>query len=72
VARAPFFRKRRAARVAKAAGLDLLANRCRREGAPRISGFRVERPSDTLPFIKLNKHPLVAVLNLAEWPPSLP
>ena len=67
----PILGKFRAARVAKAAGLDLLAEHRRRIVTRSIAGFRIDRPGNVAAFIKPNEQTLVAIFDLAKWPPTL-
>ena len=60
-----------AARVAEAAGLDLLAQQRRREVARGIARARTDRPGDVAPLAEPNEQPLVRVFALAGRPPAL-
>ena len=61
-----------AARMAQAAGLDLLAKRRRRDAALRRPGPRVDRPGHTVPLVEVDKQSLAAIFRLAERPPAFP
>ena len=70
-ARHPVLGKFAAARVAQAAGLDLLANEGRREVALRVAGARIAAPHDIPALVESNEQPHFRVFALAERPPAL-
>src|SRR5262249_32794404 len=59
-----------AARVAEAAGLDLLAHQRRGEVARGISRVAVDAPEDVAPFVEASEQALLRVFILAERPPA--
>src|SRR6516164_11231351 len=60
-----------AARVTQSAGLDLLAQQCRRKAALRVAGRCVVPPPDILTLIEAHQQAALGILLLAEWPPAL-
>src|SRR5262245_56572282 len=70
-ARYPVLGETSAARVAQAAGLDLLADERRREVALRVAGRRVAAPHDIAALVEADGEPHLRVVALAERPPAL-
>src|SRR6187397_3283204 len=70
-ARHPILGKLTAPRMAKPAGLDLLAQLRRREIPSRISGACIRPPDDVLPFIKAHQQALAWVLAVPKGPPAI-
>ncbi len=70
--RHPVFGEFAAARMAAAAGLDLLARRRRREVARGIAGLRIDRPGDAAALVEPRQKPHTGIVALAERPPMIP
>ena len=69
--RNPILGELAAARMAEAAGLDLLAEQAWRQVAMRIAGRGIGRPGDAGAVVEADQQPLARILALAERPPAL-
>src|SRR5262249_13184876 len=67
----PILGKLAAARMAQAAGLDLLAQGGGRDAALPVAGARIDRPGDVLPLVEAGRQPFRRVLRSAERTPAL-
>src|SRR5438874_6232865 len=68
----PVIGKLAAPRVAKAAGLDLLAQHGRRNAPLWITRSRIGKPSDAVALIYEHSKTFFGIVDLSEWPPALP
>src|SRR5262245_2312638 len=59
-----------AARVAQAAGLDLLAQRGGRDAALPVAGARIDRPGDVAPLVESHRQPFGRIFLYAERTPA--
>src|SRR5262249_24289406 len=57
--------------VAKAAGIDLLAQACRSNPAHCLPGPRIDGPRNIAAFVEGNRQALVGIIALPERPPAL-
>src|SRR5262249_40232965 len=71
-ARKPCFGELAAARVTKAAGLDLRPQGSRRTAANGITGRGIDRPVGITPFSQALRQPHGRIVNPSERPPALP
>src|SRR5262245_60270549 len=66
----PVLGKLAAARMAQAAGLDLLAQHGGRDAPLPVAGARIDRPGDVEPLVEAHGQPLGRILCSAERPPA--